>query len=456
MPKPENPNQPKESEGKANRTALSPTLKSGLLIRNALWLFFDRGFRFILLFLTSVAVTRHLGPTASGALHQAMATAAILAGLCDLGLDTIIRVEVIKRPNAAKAILASAAMLRLLSVCVLFPLFMGILVMGSSEPLPWGLICGIGLTVAWPVGLVFDSWFQSQTKARYSVWSQNLGLTVGAVLRLIGISSGWSLSWFGWVAAIEMVVAGVLLGIAFQRQSVRTQKWQFDRHIAVRLLVSAWPLALTNLAILIYTKIDLILLATQRTQAETGIYAAASRITETSYILPMILVNTLFPLLTRLHTENHDQFNRELLRLLVITAWGGAVTAVLLAGCASWLIPFIYGPLFSAAAGVLMITAANAIFAGLGAVRSVWLLLHGFQKYGLYYVGAGAVVNLILNGLLIPRWGTTGAAIASVSTQAFVLLVAPLFFRATRNSVGLLLSGFHPKNLHLIIPIRTP
>ena len=456
MPKPENSTPPQDGVPPRQEAAPSPNLKSGILIRNALWLFFDRGFRFIVLFLTSVAVTRYLGPSASGALHQAIATAAILAGLCDLGLDTVIRVEVIKRPDESKVILASAATLRLISACVLIPLFMGILVMSTDEPLPWGLICGIGLTVAWPVGLVFDSWFQSQTQARYSVWSQNLGLTAGAVLRLIGIYSRWSLSWFGWVAAIEMLVAGALLCIAFHRKSVRSRKWEFDRVIATRLLVAAWPLALTNLAILIYTKIDLILLATQRTQAEAGIYAAALRITETSYILPMILVNTLFPLLTRLHLENYDQFSRALLRLLVVTAWGGTATALVLAGCATWLIPFIYGPLFSAAATVLMITAANAIFAGLGAVRSVWLLLHGFQKYGLYYVGAGAGVSLVLNALLIPRLGTTGAAIASVSTQAFVLLVAPLFFSATRRSVGLLLSGFHPKNLHLIIPTRTP
>jgi O-antigen/teichoic acid export membrane protein len=403
-----------------------------LLIKNALWLVFDRGFRFVLVFLTSVAVTRHLGPSANGALNQALATAAILAGLCDLGLDTIIRLEVIKRPGEVDAILSTATILRLLAALVLFPIYIGILLISTTETLPLGVLCGVGLTVAWPIGLVFDSWFQAQTQARYSVWAQNIGLTIGTLLKLGGVMAGWSLTWFGWTAAFEMLLAGGLLAFAYRRQQRHSKPWKFDGRIATRLLAAAWPLAVTNLAILLYSKIDVILLAARVSQSEAGIYAAAIRISEMGYILPMVLVNTLFPLLAHLHGVDRARFDEVLRRLLAIVAWSGVLTAGLMCGLADRLIPLLYGPDFMAASTALTITAFNVIFAGLGAVRSQWLLLNGLQQYGLYYVGAGAILNVSLNSLLIPYWGGPGAALASVATQIFVVLVAPLFFPSTR------------------------
>jgi O-antigen/teichoic acid export membrane protein len=54
----------------------------------------------------------------------------------------------------------------------------------------------------------------------------------------------------------------------------------------------------------------------------------------------------------------------------------------------------------------------------------------------------GAGLNLALNAVLIPSLGAVGAAVASLGTQLFVVLIAPLFFAATRSSVGLLLRAF--------------
>lgn len=424
---------------------------SGLLIQNMLWLIFDRGFRFVLVFLTSVAVARHLGPSANGVLNQALAIAAILAGLCDLGLDTIIRLEVIKRPDDTDEILATGALLRLLAALALFPVYIAILLFSTTEALPLGVLCGVGLTVGWPIGLVFDSWFQARTQARYSVWSQNIGLTAGALLRLGGVAAGASLTWFGWATALEMALSVALLAFMYRRQQTRAQPWRFNRSTAVHLLTTAWPLAVTNLAILLYSKIDVILLAARVSQTEAGIYAAAVRISEMGYILPMILVNTFFPLLARLHSQDRARFDATLLRLLVVVAWGGVLTAGLMGGLADRLIPFLYGPAFTSASTVLAITVFNVVFVGLGAVRAQWLLLNGLQRYGLYYVGAGALLNVALNSLLIPSWGGSGAALSSVATQIFVVLIAPLFFAATRPSVPLLLSAFDPRNWRLAL-----
>ena len=412
------------------------------LLRNAAWLVADRGFRFLIVFATGVMVTRHLGPADAGQLGNALALAAILAGLADLGLDVIVRRDIIHAPSAHSAILGTAFGLRLLAAPLAFLVFGLLLFHDGSATAHSGLLFGIGLTLCSPAVLVFDSWFQSQTQARYAVWGQNAGLTFGAALRAAGVFLGASLSWFGWVAGLELVASCLVLAWLYRRTAPARQRWRFDPAIARQLLGSAWSLAFTNLAILLYTRIDVVLLSHLRDAHETGLYTAATRLTEVGYILPMILVNTLFPLLARLHREDPPHFHRVLQRLLIAVAWGGLATAAVLTAAAPRIVQALYGPAFAATSTVLALGAWNCVFAGLGAVRAQWLLLNNLQHYGLYYVALGATLNLALNTWLIPPHGAIGAAVASLLTQGFIVFIAPLCFAATRPSVPLLARAF--------------
>ena len=64
-----------------------------------------------------------------------------------------------------------------------------------------------------------------------------------------------------------------------------------------------------------------------------------------------------------------------------------------------------------------------------GTARGIWLICEGLQKYSMLYIGAGAVVNIILNYILIPLIGGFGAAIATLISQITVSLIAPFFLK---------------------------
>lgn len=425
------------------------------LLRNAGWLVIDRGVRFVVVFATGILVTRHLGPADTGILGNALALAAVLGGLCDLGLDSIVRMQVIKNPAGRSTILGTAFGLRLLAAPVAFGVFAAALA-GGPPGTTGALIAGVGFTLLAPATLIFDSWFQSQTQARYSVWGQTAALFLGAALRAAGVFAGASLAWFGWVAGLEALAVGALLLLVYRCSGENPRAWRFAPSAARSLLTQSWSLALTNLAILLYTRIDVVLLSHLRDAHETGLYAAAVRLTEVGYILPMILVNTLFPLLTRQHAEDQAAFRLTLRRLLAVVAWAGVATAATLALGAPLWIRLLYGADFAGATPALTLGAWTCIVAGLGAVRAQWLLLHGLQHYGLYYVGLGALLNLALNAWLIPRHGAAGAAGASLATQTFIVFIAPLLFAPTRPTVPLLLRSFLPFDLGASHPAPPP
>ena len=57
------------------------------------------------------------------------------------------------------------------------------------------------------------------------------------------------------------------------------------------------------------------------------------------------------------------------------------------------------------------------------------------NKYSKYYIFWGAIINFILNLVLIPKLGIEGAAVATLISQIVVALIAPLFYKETRVTV---------------------
>jgi len=67
---------------------------------------------------------------------------------------------------------------------------------------------------------------------------------------------------------------------------------------------------------------------------------------------------------------------------------------------------------------------------------SNWLIVcEGKQKYAKWFAIVGVVTNILLNVILIPIMGITGAAIATAMTQIATALIAPLFFKEVREAV---------------------
>ena len=94
------------------------------------------------------------------------------------------------------------------------------------------------------------------------------------------------------------------------------------------------------------------------------------------------------------------------------------------------------------ATGNLQILVWVELFSMIGTARGIWILAENKNRYVKYYLGIGVVTNLVLNVVLIPIWGTTGAALATLITQITTSLIAPLFFKETKLHTLIVLRAF--------------
>jgi PST family polysaccharide transporter len=168
-----------------------------------------------------------------------------------------------------------------------------------------------------------------------------------------------------------------------------------------------------------------------------GIYAAAVRLSELWYFIPVALASSLLPALLR-SRERGAGFYRERLQQFFDLNAG---LAYLLAGplwlASGWIVRVAYGPAFAEAGPVLAVHIWACVFVFLGVARGQWLVNEGLTKFYLGATLAGAGANVLLNLMLIPRWGPLGAAWATLASYGLSAWLSSFGHPAVREVAGL-------------------
>jgi O-antigen/teichoic acid export membrane protein len=172
-------------------------------------------------------------------------------------------------------------------------------------------------------------------------------------------------------------------------------------------------------------RLDFVLLSAMTSPAVLGVYAIASKFAELTRVLGMSITYVLYPQFARIGATQAIARAR---RLLPSAAAATAALAVALGVAAGLLIPTLYGSAFSAA-----VSPARIILLGLaldGAAAVVIALLFGIGRPGRnsLAMGAGLIVTVVLDVLLIPRYAELGGAVASACAYATTTIALLVFF----------------------------
>ena len=372
-----------------------------------------------------------LDPAEKRAAVQTEDLAAILGTGIELGLESIVRRELVRWPERAGMLLGTATGLRLVALApalIAFLLIYNWQVQGQQFAL--GFI--LAATLVLPLLQIFDTWLLATNRMRESALAGGTALGLAALLRIVLIAMGATVVAFGAATAIETVLLGSCLWLGYRHCQKTPMPWHFDRAAAGRLLRDAAPLLFTNLAILVYRRCDLLMITAQLDTRAAGLYSAAVKLSELGCIPPMIIFNAWFPRLTRLHATEPARYQTEMARFFRIVTWLSVAFAAGGTVASPWLVRWLFGPAFANAAAPFAIHVWTTVFIAQGIVRSMWLLLENKMVAGLLLAVAGAVTNLALNALLISRLGPNGAALSAVIALALNLAVFTAISRHTR------------------------
>lgn len=396
---------------------------------NTVWLFLEKVIRLSMGFLVGIWVARYLGPEKFGVLNYGLAVMGLVMVFSNLGMDSIIVREIINQPQTSSGILASAWFMRIIGALLII-VFEIILLLNSYTVENIVLII-VSLSIVVQSFAVVDLYFQSKVKNKYFALANIFGISITSLLRVYFIISSGSLLNFAWLIPLESVIISLILIISYYKQTSNLQ-WKINLTQMHMLIKKSWPLMLSFLFVSIYFKIDQVMIKYFLNSNHVGLYAAAIRISEIWYFIPVNIMATLFPYIVSNRSSNNSLYILRQKQLFRLMFWISFPIAVVIAIYSDSIMYFLYGNDYVGTSKVLTYHIWATIFVFLGTAVNKILLAENLERHIMINSAIGALLNILLNVYLIPRVGILGAAIAtlvSYSAQSFFLL---LFWSKTR------------------------
>lgn len=405
---------------------------------NTSWLFAEKITRLVLGFVIGIYMIRFLGPERFGTLSYAISFVGLFSALGTLGLDSIASRELVKTPERKNEILGSVFGLRIIGaiVAIFFTIFSAYFSGDTSETMLMILI--IAVSMIFQSFAVIEYYFQSQVKARYSVLVQISTLLISGAFKIILMVLNAHLVWFACIQLLESIVLAVGFISVYRKQGFTLVKWKYNKTLAVGLLKDSWPLILSGVVIAIYMKVDQVIIKKMLDETQTGLYAAAVRLCETWYFIPMAFTASLYPAIIKARQMSEEVYFSRLQKLYDILAWIAISIALPVTLFSGPITRILLGEEYAAASTVLTIYIWAAVPTFLGVASSQYLITENLTRLSFYRTLAGMIVNVILNLIFIPIWGINGSAFATLISFSIATL-AIATSRKTFHQLGMFL-----------------
>jgi O-antigen/teichoic acid export membrane protein len=425
---------------------ISATLKN--IAVNTGWLFFLRILRIGFAFFVSVWLARYLGPAQFGVLSYAFAFVTLFAPLAKLGLDHVIVPVILQNPSRKDEIVGTAFYLRFAAgILCAIAMVLVILPLQPEAPVTRALIAILAFGSLFQAYDVIEVWFHAQAAMKFPVYAKSIALVLANVAKIVLILGKAPLAAFAWVSSFEVIVGAAGLMVAYRAVGSAIKAWRIDRVMAKRLLGLGWPMILSSAFAIIYLKVDQVMLGQMTSENEVGIYSTAVRVSEVWYFMPVAIVTAVFPYLVKGKSVGQAVFRARMQQVYDFLVWISLSVAVVTTFAARFAIVLVFGEAYARSAPILEIHVWAGIFVFLREALGRWFITENLLTFAFISNGLGAVVNIALNLILIPRYKGIGAAVATVISYAVAGYFACFVLPRTREAAVMMSRA-------LIVPLR--
>jgi len=386
---------------------------------NTSWLMGERILRMAVSLFVGILVARYLGPERYGLLSYANSFVGIFIVLGTMGLDDIIVRELVKTPEQQEKILGSSFLLKLVGTLLMWMAILAAVPFTKNDFQTNILIIIIAFGAVFQAFNVIDFNFQAKVKSKFIVHAQFVQLIISSIVKIILVVNETPLIWFASVYCLDAIVLamGLIFVYFYNGNNIFHWKWSFET--SKYLLRDSWPLMFAGVVVSVYMKIDQVMIKEMLGAKEVGLYAAAVKLSEAWYFLPLAITSSLFPAIINAKLYQKEDYFQRLQKLYDLMVWIAVAIALPTAILSPWIVELLYGNEYLESSSVLIIHIWSGIFVFLGVASSKYLLAENYIKKTFYRTFVGALLNIIMNYYLIGIMGIKGAALSTFASHFF-------------------------------------
>jgi len=396
-------------------------------------MFVEQILRMMVGLFVGIWVARYLGPAKFGVFSYVIAFTTLFGSIAKLGLDGIVVRELVRNPDQRDIYMGTAFWLKLVGSVAMLAAMAFFVRLTSNDAITNLYIFIIGSGTLFQSFEVVDFYFQSKVLSKFVSICKLAQLFISSLLKIGLMLADADLIWFVLVSLIDQITLALSFFLIYRYQKIGDFYRNFDLLMARKMLRDSWPLIVSGLVVMIYMRIDQIMIKEMLGEREVGLYSAATRISEVWYFIPMILTSSLFPSIINAKKTSEELYYKRLQKLFEFMFFMAFSVAFILTFFSEFIIKILYGKAYIEAANVFSIHIWAGIFVFLGVGAGKWFLVENLQLVNFYRILGGGVLNVLLNLILIPKYGINGAAYATVISQAFASVFLNLIHKKSRK-----------------------
>ncbi len=423
---------------------LSPNKRK--VVTNIMWALLGKIVTSLGVFFVGILVARYLGPEKYGLMNYVISFVTLFTVVAEFGFASITVRELSKNPKRMNVIMGSGFWIRCIFATLAYLLVLLIGFLSHSDSETFLMIVLYGLYLFTTPFTIIRNYFTSIVQNKYVVKSEITRTCIGALIKVFLLYFEFPLICFICASAFDFVLVAGGYIISYKTKVGSLKNWKFNITIAKFLCSESWPLALSSSAIIIYQKIDQVMIKNMIDDNSVGYFATAASFLALVLFLPNILAQTLTPMLVKLKKKNEIAYLKKRQTFANIMVWGTLIASMLISLCSYWIIKLTYGDAYLAAVPVLQILAWKTFGSALSEASGHLIIIDGIQKWAFFRNLIGCIVCVILNLFFIPLWGIVGSAYVAVITTLitgfFSLAIIPPYREIFKVEVRAIFLGW--------------
>ncbi len=422
------------------------TEEANKILKNTTWLIGCRIIQALLSFVIGILSARYLGPSNYGVIDYAGAITSFMVPVVQLGIRSTLVHEIISDPtNEGRTVGTSLLMSVMASSLGIVGVaaFVSIANKGESETI---MVC-----VLYSVSLVFQAsemmqcWFQAKLLSKYVAVISLVSYIGVSVYRCFLLIAQKSVYWFALSQALDCFFISVGLFIAYRKQGGKKLSFSLDK--AKSIFRRSKYYIVSGIMVTLFSLTDRVMITLMLGKEANGYYSAAVTCADMSRFVFAAIIDSVRPSILEAKKVGSKNYYKNISRLYSITIYLALIQCIAFMIGASVVVKMIYGDAYIEAISTLRIITWYTAFAHMGTVRNIWILAEQKQHLLWKINLSGALLNIVVNSLLIPIIGINGAAISSVLSQFFVNFVLCIIIKPLKTAGKLMIDGINPFNL---------
>lgn len=383
---------------------------------NIFWAFAGKIINMASALLVGILVARYLGPEQYGIMNYVISYVSIFTVISGFGLSNIEIRELSKNNDQRNYILGTCFGLRLIFSFIAFLLIVISLLIYRTDTFTSLMILAYSLILFTNSFEIIRNYFTSIIKNKYVVKSEIIRTFIGTIIKIVLLWIKAPLEYFIIATIFDTILVASGYCISYTKKVGKISDWKFNKSILPYYIKESFPLVLSGAAVIIYQRIDQVMIGNMIDKQSVGYFATAGKFLDLILFLPLVLTQTIVPILVRAKKNNKKEYELKKYQFVSIVVWIAIILSFLFSSTAYWLIYYTYGEKYLMAVPILQIMAWKTVGMALSSSAGQIIIIEHVQKWAAIRNIIGCITCIGLNFLLIPKYGIIGSAWTTIIT----------------------------------------